>query len=251
MSKYCRCYSRTQLFYDPSFFGQYADPRDSFIWTITDQETLENSYEGGYLKENASELISFEGRWNTSTYEVLIPEALTDVKLNSRFVNSGMKYLALWISGSALVSFACCICTADWRRFGMMPNHMGMPMGHMGPMGAMGMGQMGMGQMGSPMRHNEKKPREESSDAASEELDARAAPAVALTVFCGHLPAGGVGHGEQPWVKEPRRGTYGTGVALVAALVAAGPGLAPRPFAWQAWHLATSAFVFCGKRGTR
>eukprot|EP00913_Durusdinium_trenchii_P024206 g22726.t1 len=31
-------------------------------------------------------------------------------------MNSGMKYLALWISTSALVSFACCLCTADWRR---------------------------------------------------------------------------------------------------------------------------------------
>eukprot|EP00435_Cladocopium_sp_Y103_P064639 s832_g26.t1 len=40
-----------------------------------------------------------------------------------------------------------------------------------------------------------------------------------------------------------RRGTYGTGLALVAALAAAS-------FAWQAWHLVTSAFVLCGTRGT-
>eukprot|EP00435_Cladocopium_sp_Y103_P068850 s336_g32.t1 len=47
-----------------------------------------------------------------------------------------------------------------------------------------------------------------------------------------------------------RRGTYGTGLALVADLVAAGPGLAPGRFVWQAWHLVTSAFVLCGRRGT-
>ncbi|CAL1173391.1 unnamed protein product, partial [Cladocopium goreaui] len=112
------CYSRTQLFYDPSFFGQYADPRDFFIWTITDQETLESSYEGGYLKENASELISFEGRWNTSTYEVLTPEALTDAttQVGTERFTERLMGCGLWISGSALFSFACCICTADWRR---------------------------------------------------------------------------------------------------------------------------------------
>ncbi|CAK9075350.1 unnamed protein product [Durusdinium trenchii] len=108
-------YSRTQLIYDPSYYGQYVDLRDSFIWSITDQATLETAYEGGYLKENASHLISFEARWNTTSYEPF-PFALTDVKGNSRFMNSGMKYLALWISTSALVSFACCLCTADWRR---------------------------------------------------------------------------------------------------------------------------------------
>eukprot|EP00435_Cladocopium_sp_Y103_P000970 s5796_g1.t1 len=47
-----------------------------------------------------------------------------------------------------------------------------------------------------------------------------------------------------------RRGTYGTGLALAAALVAAGPGLAPRPFAWQGRRSVTSAFTLCGRRGT-
>eukprot|EP00435_Cladocopium_sp_Y103_P017583 s3603_g4.t1 len=42
-----------------------------------------------------------------------------------------------------------------------------------------------------------------------------------------------------------RRGTYGTGLALVAAFVAAGRwGAAP------AWHLVTSAFVLWGRHGT-
>eukprot|EP00435_Cladocopium_sp_Y103_P048007 s227_g14.t1 len=40
-----------------------------------------------------------------------------------------------------------------------------------------------------------------------------------------------------------RRGTYGTGLALVTPLVALGRLLRRASFAWQAWHLATSAFV--------
>eukprot|EP00435_Cladocopium_sp_Y103_P034025 s3120_g8.t1 len=60
-----------------------------------------------------------------------------------------------------------------------------------------------------------------------------------------------------------RRDTYGTGLALVAALVAAGCLVHRASFAWQAWHLVTSAFLLwhawrlvtctrlsCGKRGT-
>eukprot|EP00435_Cladocopium_sp_Y103_P008881 s5514_g2.t1 len=68
-----------------------------------------------------------------------------------------------------------------------------------------------------------------------------------------------------------RRGAYGTGLALVAALRGSGDGLgrawspvAPRlfcvagvalgdiclRFVWQAWLLATSALVLCGRRGT-
>eukprot|EP00435_Cladocopium_sp_Y103_P048763 s1003_g14.t1 len=43
-----------------------------------------------------------------------------------------------------------------------------------------------------------------------------------------------------------RRGTYGTGLALVAALVTAGSVWRRASFAWQAWQLATSAFVLCG-----
>ena len=46
-----------------------------------------------------------------------------------------------------------------------------------------------------------------------------------------------------------RRGTYGTGLALVARLVSHG-AVTPRRFAWQAWHFVTSAFTLCGRRGT-
>eukprot|EP00435_Cladocopium_sp_Y103_P045879 s130_g13.t1 len=42
-----------------------------------------------------------------------------------------------------------------------------------------------------------------------------------------------------------KRGTYGTGLALVAVLVAAGCLWRRASFAWQAWHLVTSAFVVC------
>ena len=47
-----------------------------------------------------------------------------------------------------------------------------------------------------------------------------------------------------------RRGTYGTGLALVARLVlGVAPGT-PRLLAWQAWHFVTSTFTLCGRRGT-
>ena len=57
-----------------------------------------------------------------------------------------------------------------------------------------------------------------------------------------------------------RRGTYRTGLVLVARLVAAGrrtlcvAGVAlcdmDLHFAWQAWHLVTSACTLRGRRGT-
>ena len=50
-------------------------------------------------------------------------------------------------------------------------------------------------------------------------------------------------------VLRGRRGTYGTGLALVARLGVWWPVM-PRHFAWQAWHLAASTFVSCGRRGT-
>eukprot|EP00435_Cladocopium_sp_Y103_P064128 s1252_g25.t1 len=58
-----------------------------------------------------------------------------------------------------------------------------------------------------------------------------------------------------PWThrgEEERRGTYGTGLALVAALVAAGVALGDvsRRFVWQAWHLVTSTLLSCGWHGT-
>eukprot|EP00435_Cladocopium_sp_Y103_P029576 s1410_g7.t1 len=46
-----------------------------------------------------------------------------------------------------------------------------------------------------------------------------------------------------------RRGTYGTVLALVTALVGAGRLGRRASFAWQAWHVTTSAFVLCGRRG--
>ena len=50
--------------------------------------------------------------------------------------------------------------------------------------------------------------------------------------------------------RRGRRGTYGTGLALVARLVlGVAPGT-PRRLAWQAWHFETSTFVSRGRRGT-
>ena len=47
-----------------------------------------------------------------------------------------------------------------------------------------------------------------------------------------------------------RRGTYGTGPALVARLVLGVTLGAAALLAWQAWHLATSIFTLHGRRGT-
>ena len=47
-----------------------------------------------------------------------------------------------------------------------------------------------------------------------------------------------------------RRATYGTGLALVTRLGPVWPPWSPRPFAWQACHLAKSTFTLQGRRGT-
>ena len=47
-----------------------------------------------------------------------------------------------------------------------------------------------------------------------------------------------------------RRGTYGTGPALVARLVLGVALGTAALLAWQAWHLATSTFTLRGRRGT-
>ena len=52
------------------------------------------------------------------------------------------------------------------------------------------------------------------------------------------------------FVLRGRRGTYGTGLALVAPLGRFGSEMTPRHFVWQAWHLVTSTFVLRGRRGT-
>jgi len=44
-----------------------------------------------------------------------------------------------------------------------------------------------------------------------------------------------------------KRGTYGTGLALVARLLSHG-AVTPRPFAWQAWDFVTSDFTLCGRQ---
>ena len=45
------------------------------------------------------------------------------------------------------------------------------------------------------------------------------------------------------FVLRGRRGTYGTGLALVARLGRSWSPVTPWHFAWQAWHLVTSTFV--------
>ena len=65
-----------------------------------------------------------------------------------------------------------------------------------------------------------------------------------------HLPSfclAGVALGD---IDLGERGTYGTGLALVARLGPLGRAVTPRHFAWQGWHLATSTVVLPGRRGT-
>ena len=50
-------------------------------------------------------------------------------------------------------------------------------------------------------------------------------------------------------VLRGRRGTYGTGLGLVARLGPLRRAWRRRTFAWQAWHLVTSTFVLRGRRG--
>ena len=52
------------------------------------------------------------------------------------------------------------------------------------------------------------------------------------------------------FVLRGRRGTYGTGLALVARLGPFWSPVTPRHFRWQAWHLVTSTFVSRGRCGT-
>eukprot|EP00435_Cladocopium_sp_Y103_P022975 s93_g5.t1 len=65
-------------------------------------------------------------------------------------------------------------------------------------------------------------------------------------------------------VSAPQRGTYGIGLGVVTRLVALGAavfcvafcvavvalGDMDLRFVWQAWHLVTSTFALCGRRGT-
>ena len=65
-----------------------------------------------------------------------------------------------------------------------------------------------------------------------------------------HLPSfclAGVALGD---IDLGERGTYGTGLALVARLGPLGRAVTPRHFAWQGWHLATSTVVLPGRCGT-
>ena len=65
-----------------------------------------------------------------------------------------------------------------------------------------------------------------------------------------HLPSfclAGVALGD---IDLGERGTYGTGLALVARLGPLGRAVTPRHFAWQGWHLATCTVVLPGRRGT-
>eukprot|EP00931_Biecheleriopsis_adriatica_P057319 TRINITY_DN33997_c0_g1_i1.p1 TRINITY_DN33997_c0_g1~~TRINITY_DN33997_c0_g1_i1.p1 ORF type:complete len:633 (-),score=78.69 TRINITY_DN33997_c0_g1_i1:5-1903(-) len=107
-------YTYIQWSYAPEWFGQYQDPRDQFIWGITDDATLEAAYDSGVLK-NAS-LVSFAARRNITSGDPLLAAAETDVKLNSRYVGGlSSTHLGPLIGCLSVAGFAAALWFAEWH----------------------------------------------------------------------------------------------------------------------------------------
>jgi len=86
--------ARSQMTYDPESYGQYVDPVDERIYVITDDVYLAEAYDKvGTLLQPV--WITYGARWNTTTGLPISDSTLTDIKLNSRFVGSSVKYLGL------------------------------------------------------------------------------------------------------------------------------------------------------------
>lgn len=105
-------YTYVQISYKPSDFGQYADNRDHFVWTITDQATIDAAYSRGVLQNES--LVLWAARRNLTTGEPL-PFATGDVKTNCRYIGSNAKYVGVVIGFLAVVGFLCSLWCADWR----------------------------------------------------------------------------------------------------------------------------------------
>lgn len=113
---------RTQLFYSPSMYGQYVDPRSKRIWTIVDENYLSIAYKDGKLKR--PELISWAARRSNVTGGPLDSSAATDVELNSQYSDSALKYVCALPGLVTLVSFLLLIWFGDrsLRRLTMSPS---------------------------------------------------------------------------------------------------------------------------------
>ena len=82
-------------------------------------------------------------------------------------------------------------------------------------------------------------------------------PSLSHTIFVNHLCQPPSFHVAGTWQAHGRRGTwrgrrgtYGTGLALVARLGPFWSPVTPRHFAWEVWQIGTSTFVLRGRRGT-
>eukprot|EP00928_Gymnodinium_smaydae_P040048 TRINITY_DN27226_c0_g5_i1.p1 TRINITY_DN27226_c0_g5~~TRINITY_DN27226_c0_g5_i1.p1 ORF type:complete len:654 (+),score=94.56 TRINITY_DN27226_c0_g5_i1:50-1963(+) len=91
--------TKTQLFYEPSTFGQYIEGNGTEpwrIWTIRNETYLAMAYDGGALVH--PEMVSFAAR----QAQMFGSGALADVKLTARHTGTGLRYIAV-IPGLAII----------------------------------------------------------------------------------------------------------------------------------------------------
>merc|ERR1719503_389814 len=108
--------ARTQMFYDPVYYGQYVDPRDNYVWMIVDQAYLDLAYVRGNVLN--MDMIRWEARHDPVTFDLFEnASSPADVRLNVRYVGEQrMRYFAFIISLALLMSFCWLLRMADWRR---------------------------------------------------------------------------------------------------------------------------------------
>jgi len=102
---------RTQVFYLPSMYGQYVDPHSKRIWTITDKYYLGLAYQDGVLKR--PELIAWAARRHNVSGAPLDSSAATDVELNSRHLDTSLKYACTLPGLLALIGFVLLVWFGD------------------------------------------------------------------------------------------------------------------------------------------
>jgi len=106
--------TKTQLMYNPSDYGQYVDPFDNCIMLIVDEDYLNIAYsEDGTLVDES--MITWEARWNATTGQALSASALTDIKLNSKYVDSSVKYFGLILALVFIAIFVATIMITNYR----------------------------------------------------------------------------------------------------------------------------------------
>merc|ERR1711990_1169703 len=89
--------------YEPKTYGQYIDPAENRVWTIMDEDYLDQAYTRGTLKNAA--LVLYSARRNSTTGVAMSASAESDVLLNSRHLESSLKWLAAMPGMCAIVAF--------------------------------------------------------------------------------------------------------------------------------------------------